>query len=277
MIKNAEEFKNVDFDIIVLTGQSNAEGNGVTKKENGYVFENTYQLEDTNVTSIAPDIYSPGATIYQISMPTVSQIVKAYERKNGEDNISTELSSSFAGLYEKNKLEKGRKLLILKAAVGGSGFSRKEWGRKSMFGDRMAIMINDILALNPNNKIVCFLWHQGEHDAYENAQFSKKERYDFYYAHLKEQFEVFREFANVPIIAGKIIKDWGKDFVEQISAIEEATQVVCDEIGNAYLVDVDDLISNDQEIGNGDNIHFSYTSCRKLGEKYYRAYEKLSK
>ena len=37
-------------------------------------------------------------------------------------------------------------------------------------------MINAGLSLNKNNRIVALLWHQGEHDTYENAQFSYDER-----------------------------------------------------------------------------------------------------
>ena len=65
-----------------------------------------------------------------------------------------------------------------------------------------------------------------EHDAFENAQFSYDERYDYYYSNLLKQFlairEKYKQF-DFPIITGGLCRDWKKRYIEQSEAVEKAT------------------------------------------------------
>ena len=57
-----------------------------------------------------------------------------------------------------------------------------------------------------------------EHDAFENAQFSYDERYDYYYSNLLKQFlairEKYKQF-DFPIITGGLCRDWKKRYIRQ--------------------------------------------------------------
>lgn len=44
------DFSDVRFDIVLIAGQSNAEGNGLPSPKEGYHNENVYQLSDNSLT-----------------------------------------------------------------------------------------------------------------------------------------------------------------------------------------------------------------------------------
>ena len=71
---------------------------------------------------------------------------------------------------ESGKLKPGRKLLIIRAAIGGTGFSDERWGMTDDLYLRMIEMIKTALELNSKNKLAAFLWHQGETDAILNVK-----------------------------------------------------------------------------------------------------------
>ena len=57
-----------------------------------------------------------------------------------------------------------------------------------------------------------------------------------------------------------------------IGAEVKAARDVCEKLGNGKLVMARDLKSNNQVIGNGDDIHFCRDALVTLGERYFDAY-----
>lgn len=47
------------------------------------------------------------------------------------------------------------------------------------------------------------------------------------------------------------------------------------EVGNSAFLETAELLSNNQTIQNGDNIHFARLSLHGLGEKYFNAFIKI--
>ena len=45
----------------------------------------------------------------------------------------------------------------------------------------------------------------------------------------------------------------------------------------AAFIETSDLLSNNQQIGNGDPIHFSKDSLYKLGHRYFEAFAQICK
>lgn len=269
------EFNKIKFDIIILAGQSNAIGSGTGDTTTPFVASNNiYQLKDVYDISFKTD---KNDNVYlDYKTPFCFKIEKAEERKNEQGQKIGCFGLNFCNLYEKTYLQNNRKILLLLAAVGGTGFAKKQWGINDCLFIPMTEMISYALSLNPENRVVAFLWHQGEHDAFENPELNKEQRYNFYYSALKALIQNTRKnCGNIPIICGNFTSEWGKDYTEQLTAISNATIDICNESGNAAFVDLSDLPSNNQIVGNGDTIHFSRQSLSIAGKRYFDAFSQL--
>ena len=178
--------KDCAFDIIVIAGQSNAEGNGIKRDDSEIISDKVYQIADKNPIGIK--VLDNGKVIIDMIYPTETVFEKAHERVDANGKKFADFSETFAKCYiDAGFLDNDRKLLIIKTAVGGTGFARHEWGVGSILFDRLNLMVDFGLKMNSKNRIVAFLWHQGEHDAWENANLNAKERYDFYRKNFTEQ------------------------------------------------------------------------------------------
>ena len=73
-------------------------------------------------------------------------------------------------------------------------------------------MVDYGLKLNKDNRIVALLWHQGEHDSFENAELAADERYAFYRENFKKQTLAFRKKygKDIPVIAGEMVNSWAE-------------------------------------------------------------------
>ena len=275
MIKNFREFYNTDFDVVVLAGQSNAQGGGLGETENHYIKnDSVYFLSDTKSFGLTVDSETDNVSL-NADCPSIAFIEQA------EDNECANFTFTFAEQYVKNKLQKGRKLLIIKSAVGGTGFTRGEW--RLVTGKlyyRMLSMVDEVLQLNPNNKLVALLWHQGENDAFEKANEDVVEIESFYYDNFKAIMTDFRaryDAQNLPIIAAGFVDEWRVLYEKQCEAVVDATKRVFKDVKNGRFIETFGLESNNQKVGNGDNIHFCRFAQYELGYRYYKAYEEMIK
>lgn len=265
------------YDIIILAGQSNAEGNGVRIGGKEVLNDNVFQVVDKNPAFIYED--SNKKTILDIKIPTDCMVELAHERSCGE-NFCADISETFANNYiNAGLLKNDRKVLIVKTAVGGSGFAKEQWGIGNPLFTRAIEMIKYALSLEKNSKIVACLWHQGEHDAFENAEFTDTERYNFYYDKLLRQTLEFRKIfaTKFPFICGGFVRDWGLLYLNQVESVEKASQDVCNTIGLAGFCSSEGLLSNNQAIKNGDNIHFCVDSIYELANRYFNKYMDIMK
>ena len=272
------DLKEMAFDIIVLAGQSNAEGYSVSLDNKPLVISDAYEIIDKNKFGMKlKEDGSYGGLDFVYPVETV--IRELQERRSVDGTYCSDLSLSFVEQYKKSRFySPDRKILVIKTGYGGSGFAFDQHGVGNPLYIRILDMINVGLSLNKNNRIVAFLWHQGEHDAFENAQFSYDERYEYYYSNLLKQFlairEEYKQF-DFPFITGGLCRDWKKRYMVQSEAVEKATIDVCNKIGNAMFVPASDLPSNEETIHNGDLDHFSKQSILILGERYFEAFASL--
>ena len=139
------DFSKEKFDIIVLAGQSNGEGLGYGD---------------------ASRPYKPNDRVWYLNPDFTIQM--AQERVN-KICVQGNLALSFARAYLQERLAEDRSLLILPAAVNGTGFADGRWISTGDLYLRMMEMIRTALELNPENRLVAFLWHQGETDAIYGA------------------------------------------------------------------------------------------------------------
>lgn len=254
------------YDIIVQGGQSNADGTGcgpVTKELS--VSPNVWYLNAEKTVEVLDD----NLCITYADKPF--QIIPAQERLvNGQ--ITGDFSLTFAEEYEKaGLLQAGRKLLIVRAAIGGSGFKKEHWGVGKLLYNKLVDMVNYALALNEGNRVVGFLWHQGEHDAFE------KNAPEQFKAQLSGQLRDFRARygADVPFIAGDFVREWKSQNEADCAPILQKIHEVIAEEGKGSFVETSDLLSNNETFQNGDPIHFSRESLHILGRRYFQAFQTI--
>lgn len=239
-----KKYKNYSFDVIVIAGQSNAKGYGTGFKELSY--------EPTD----------------KILALNNNRIVIADENKNWSGTKKSYFGLSFAKEYvNTGLLDKGRYLLLLNMAVGGTGFSDNKWGLKDKLYLNMLSKIDLITKFNKDNKIKCILWHQGEADVLSNMSKDK------YYHNLYNLIQGTRNHTgiiNLPWIAGDMVPKWKKTQGNS-KAIELGTREVIENMKNTSYVETDGLEGNKSP----DIIHFNRESNIELGKRYFKEYIRI--
>ena len=242
------DFSKEAFDIIIQGGQSNSEGCGIGPVKHPY--------------EQRPEI---------LMMENDFTIMTAREKVWGNDAVGNYVFS-FADKYVKDGRLKGdRKLLILLSAVGGTGFCDNRWGMKDDLYLKIIDMIKTALSLNPENRTVAFLWHQGETDTANPVR-------DIHYNNLSALVKSVRKTTgqeNLPFLAGNFVQQWYNENTEVCQPIITAIRDVCTDIGHAGFVETNELSSNSEETGNDDTIHFSRKALYELGNRYFEVYSKI--
>ena len=260
--------ENQAFDIIVLAGQSNAEGCGIGPVTEEYVptdkiFTLTGKVSDQILSDTERIITYPDKTL-----------TLDIGQERGEEGAKIgELGFTFADAYVKNGLlAEGRKVLILRTALGGTGFKKEQWGPGCPVEERMHEIIEYALALNPENRIVAFLWHQGECDVVtDNTEENYEKQLTDFVRNVREKYDC----QEVPFIAGDFCNEWESKNLEACKPIVAVIRKVF--AGEkAAFVETADLPSNNQKTGNGDDIHFCRESLHILGKRYFEKFMTLT-
>lgn len=266
------DFTKYAYDVIIEAGQSNAQGCG-----RGPVTEEYVPDEDIIYLYQKFDIVDK--IVDGIWKMTVNILDPAFYLKvadEGEDKLGKvgDFSLTFATEYKKQGfLENGRKLLIVRAAVGGTGFMKKHWGTTDELYLRMLEMTDYALSLNSENRIVGMLWHQGEHDAFEgNPPDVFEKQLKALITDVKNRYGLPR----LPLVSGDFVNDWKSKNIEICAPIVEKIKAVTASEGGLF-VETSDLPSNDQKLGNNDDIHFCRESLHILGKRYFDAYSAIIK
>ena len=251
------------FDIVILAGQSNASGSG-----RGPVEQEWKPQENIVSMDAAKEVnWTPEATSVTFKDEPFSFCLSDDRTLN--NTAYGDLSLTFAWGYTQKYLQEKRKVLIIRSAVGGTAFSDGNWGVGAKLYEKMIEMTNYALSLNAENKVVAFLWHQGE------SEYLHQNPLPNFYEQLKLMLLDMRSrYGNIPVVAGDFVQDWKS----KNPACDEYTQVIkkiVQEIGNGAFVETQGLLSNAQKLGEQDDIHFCRQALRELGERYFKAYETL--
>ncbi len=262
------------YDIIVLGGQSNAEGYGVGAVTEEWIpDERVLWLNDNANPHFEKD--ENDKDVFKMDKATETKITIAEEPIGSQGKVG-KLAFFFAkGYIESGLLKNGRKLLIVNAAVGGTGFRDTQWGLGRGLYERLKRMTKTALEKSPENRIVAFLWHQGECDSFENADWSVEKKYATHKKNLGEMFDDFMatyDCKDVPIISAGFCDEWYLKNKTPCDAVLKAIKEVVEERGGGFVETVG-LKSNNEECGNGDDIHFSRQSAHILGKKMFEIYK----
>lgn len=258
------------YDIIILAGQSNAVGCGKGPVENAYVPDPRilWLTDDAKLTYIHEgDLLK----IDKMNPPTKTTVTVAEEEVT-DGWIIGKFILPFAARYAEQCLEPDRKVLIVHAAVGGTGFARKEWGIDAPLYERLVRLTGEALNMNPENRIVAFLWHQGEHDAFENADWDPERRYQFYKTNLTRMLDdYFARFGKMPFVAAGFCDEWYLENKVACDAVLTVLRECCAAYGGGF-VETAGLQSNHQKVGVDDVIHFCREAQYKLADMYFEKF-----
>lgn len=253
-------FGNEKFDIILLSGQSNAEGSGVGPCKEEYE-------KDADILRMNGARKYENGWIVDFPFEISIDIPDSHERDD--------LSLAFAHEYKKaGLLEKGRKILLVHTALGGTAFATGHWRVGDYLYKRMLYMLDCALNMNPENRLVALLWHQGESDVLNNnvGETYNKQLTELFGAVQKRPTDEF-----LPIITGDFVHNWIPRHKNECALIKNEIIDVTNRFGGAF-VETDGLPSN-HEAGtrNEDFIHFSRNSLHLLGKRYFDAFKKIHK
>lgn len=248
-----EQLKNEKLDIVILIGQSNAVGCGGGTSE--YMYEK------------ADDVYM---------ITRDKQIHIADEELPGFGSRGS-IGLRFATLYKQNGLLKeGRRLMIVRGCRPWTGFMDNKWTPEGEYYLGSIELTKMVLELNPENRLITILWHQGELDILQGTT--------TYYRDLSTLINGFRstfQTPRLPFICGDVCHDWfsvddtkNREIWSRFTADMVAA---CIDTGFSRCVMTYDLKSNRQD-GNdpSDNVHFCRDSLRILGDRYFAAYREIS-
>ena len=232
------DFSKDHFDVFILAGQSNAEGFAYGFVEKPFTpTDKIWYLESNDTITMARELVV-------------------------ENGIRSNLSLSFAEEYVRNgKLVEGRKVLILRAAVGGTSFSDHRWNPEDDLFMKMKDMIFTAKKLNPKNRFKAILWHQGETDA------TRGEPADLHQARVMKLAELVRDFCEeprLPFIAGDFVPIWKRINGKNWNPFHKPLDSNQECFDKRYFE------------GWRDIVHFCRPSIQELGVRYWKAYERLS-
>lgn len=270
MIINPSDDK---FDIIIVAGQSNASGCGLGETKTPWHTDDKIMM--FNKSYKADVVSTPYGDMIEVQDTGDCYLAVADERGEN-DNKAAVFCLSFAKKYAQNNLEKGRKVLLVQTAIGGTGFAKNHWGENQKLSNRMFEMVDAALSMNKENKIVALLWHQGEHDIFENAQLNYEQRKEFYVKKLTTFIANVRaKYGQVPVVSAGFCKTWIElQDKERVAAIVDAYKYITQNTPcMAHVQNTYDLKSNSQAVvGSEDTAHFCRDSSYELGRRYYEKY-----
>ena len=204
MLMNPQKEK---YDIIILAGQSNASGSGWGETTMPWKINSRIKMlrGGMNCTFVHNNDFDE--LEMKINYSQECWIIDADERWDSEEKVSQGvLALQFAKSYCRNNLQKGRKILIVDNAFGGSSFSKGHWGVGGPLYNRLFELTNEALSMNIENKVVAVLWHQGESDV------EKMSTEDYKICILRLIQNLRKTYGNIPFISGGFVDDWMQDY-----------------------------------------------------------------
>lgn len=252
------------YDIFLQAGQSNAAGYG-----HGPAAE-PYSPDPRILYLTAGD---PQAAEYEPKGEP--EITLAAERPNpafGPEDRLGDFSLGFARRYvAEGLLAPGRKVLIIRAAVGATGFVKHYWGMDEPLYLRMLKLTDYALSLHPQNRLMALLWHQGEHEA---AFGNDPDCYRRQLLALVESVRRRYRAPGLPFLCGGFCSQWARENQPACLNIQEAIRAAAREAEGCFI-QTQDLRSNDEKTGDGDPIHFCREDLLELGSRYFDGYRRL--
>ena len=270
------DLSNEKLDIIILAGQSNAQGNGRGNEELHYKGNpKAFQLTTRHPVNYIEIKGFDGTSIYPFLHQIEGDLIfNELNEDYHDDRYNHGFYLSFADNYINEILDNDRKVIVVKTASGGTGFTDKMWTKDGEMYNRLFEMVDLTLSLNKENRVVALLWHQGECDLFSKMPI------DVYKKNLISLFnDVRNKYGTFPMLVGDFSKDWSdnKENKKQASVYSNMFKNLPNDYSLCGFVSSDGLASNGRVNNNDDFIHFSRVGQIEFGERYFKVYKTLQK
>lgn len=315
-----------NFDIVIIAGQSNAEGYGRRNEIN----ENSFCAQPHNIDAPSQSVkhYQNNGDIENALHP-ICHLTGWDERRRREPRYTnrggTNLSDcnpvgfgiDFGKEYFNNyNKTNGRKVLLVGCAYGGTGFFdakshipfwwekednssyRFENGRigtvRSLYQISKTKIAEVKNKVGPNSKVVALLWHQGESNASDDLSLYRSKIQQLFRDLRADIKRIFPNSpTNVPILMGGLSPDLYRNRVTRVENSSQAKlmssfirDTVVPSISSCKFVSAEPMSgfnrflqgnsfmdSRGTIIGRNDNVHFSATSQREFGKRYFKVFK----
>lgn len=254
------------YDLIIMAGQSNAVGCGTGPAPEDYEIDDRIWTLCADPQDCTDDNGKFSIRFLNGDNPN---FCVADELRGGTERFG-DIALTFAREYIKaGMLSPDRKILIARCGVGGTGFVTNFWNPGDSCRVMMHKLIDNAMHRSDDVRPIALLWHQGENEAFEG---NKPETY---YNQLTELIDSVKAQCNtpkLPFVCAGFAKEWADKYREACDAILSVIRRVGAE--NGAYIETEDLLSNNQKNGNGDDVHFCRESSQILGKRYFEAYKK---
>jgi hypothetical protein len=240
-------------DIVLILGQSNAQGAGVP-------FDSSIDILTSGINQLAGS-EGPENTVIP-AIESLYHVGRWVDGTNGRPRVGPVMEFARQYFYTQPS---NRDVLIVPAALGSTSITGNE--SYSWDPDNTTAVVNLFhravektqmaLALNPNNRLVAILWHQGESDAGAKTESQ-------YRTKLLQIIDLLHgEFgATVPFLIGGLVPEWvGTNPLRQ--AIQNAlASIPAQRNYTAYTAGPSGM--NQDEL-----IHYNAVGARNLGLRFF--------
>lgn len=244
--QSAAPYSGVDYDVVLLVGQSNMVGLGVPVDLGG--------------------LDAPDARIWQLEGHT-NAVIQAQDPLAHEP-VPTGLEGVGLGMTFAKALlatlPAGRDVLLVPAAWGATSFSAGTWAPGGDQRERCKVRANIAMGRGrAQNRLRAILWHQGESDQYAGmSQATYESSIDGLIADLRASIS---GAANAPFVVGDLLPAFSAP------GIKAALQDTPNRVANCAWVDATGSTATDLN----DGVHFDDTSLRTMGTRYFTAWQGL--
>jgi hypothetical protein len=263
--------------MIIIAGQSNASGSSLEP-----LLPN-HKIPNSKITqySRGKNKTFNGKWLYTYKPGKNGDIIPALhplQHHGIADPESAGFALTFCESYIKDNPNK--KILIMPCALGGTGFRPSTghiitwdknitWANKNLYNE-MITDCNKVLQLNPNMKVMCILWHQGESDI-NNWEYPTK--LDELVRNLRKDLHNNRGI-NTNFICGTMLNSWkqlgsGTKYIDQ--AHKNIKWRFNDNMTDCCNFDHITGVTND-----GMNVHFDQKSLEQMGKEFYIKFKEMT-
>ena len=176
---------------------------------------------------------------------------------------------TFAKLYKEKFLENGKKILLIPAGHGGTGFIDKHWNPGDDLYEDAMMRVNYVFEKYPNSTLKAILWQQGEKDVNQKSD-SYRQNLDTMIVQIRK--DVKAAGISVPFFMGGMVPYW-VDQKKRRQVQQRYIRKTSERHPNVWYVDPTSPFVIKKADNKEDEIHYDAKGQTELGHRYFDRYD----
>ena len=251
--KNSEPITHSDeaYDVFLIAGQSNT--------LNGCCQDPAIQKEDSLILQLG--------RFNDDNLKLISAKEPLAHHNAKPNRIG--FAMTFVKLYKENYLGEGKKILIIPAGHGGTGFIDNHWNPGDDLYEDAMMRVNYVFEKFPKSKLKAILWQQGEKDVNQKSDHYRADL-DTMIVQIRKDIKVAD--VSVPFFMGGMVPYW----VEQKKRREVQQRYIrktSERHRNVWYVSPYDPFTIRKKNNKEDDIHYDAKGQVELGKRYFTNYK----